>query len=61
MEVAWRGEAIENKGEPWVLLTGSEDDEPIVMEATAGRRQCPNRGGSYAGSSVTGNTAQASQ
>jgi hypothetical protein len=34
----WRGEAIGHKGEPWALLTGSEDDKPNEMEAVAGEK-----------------------
>jgi hypothetical protein len=34
----WCGEAIEHKGEPWALLTCSEDDKPIAMEAVAGEK-----------------------
>jgi hypothetical protein len=34
----WHGVEIEHKGELWALLTGSEDDMPIAMEAVAGEK-----------------------
>jgi hypothetical protein len=34
----WRGEVVEHKGEPWALLTGSEDDEPIALEVAARKK-----------------------
>jgi hypothetical protein len=34
----WSGEATRHKGEPWALLTCSEDDKPTAMEAVVEER-----------------------
>jgi hypothetical protein len=36
---------VEHRGEPWALLIGSVNDEPIAMEATVGKKTAFGPGG----------------